>query len=1230
MILRPPQPWSSALKRLSILGAFIFFAQLLAPARAGAVQLFIESAFVHAKNANCVVEVFNGVPRFRCPPITPVPPDPASGTGGSDACTGVAAASCTDLCLNNPAPNRCPSVGPCDPTLPGCNQGVQGGIGNQYGNISNDPEINFDTELAATTCRTRMQANGVTPGNPAPLVSGDTINNICNASVFLCAGVGYGNDDTTSNPSIAIDSIEFEVFKFLNGTNPNDSGSAPPLRTYFIDAPGVLPSNSTSASDGPLGPFCVLWDGSYNIQGSMGKTNGIFGFRGTVLTNQTGASGNIQISAVRSYPSGATFDGLYGGGSLGNDTAQQPLLVNVNNVHVISSSPTLVGNITPIPAQPYNIFYRLSKDATMYITIEQPNDPLSGVGNPLYVRTVLNGQARVGEGIPAGSLSNGDSWNGRADNGDLMPSGAYLATLQAFSRDQWGDDLSVPTTVQMGLDPLQITDIRVTPLSSGSTSLAVLAYVLTEPATVFIDIYPPGVQFCPVAVGASFVPPLVNLSQSALDQLPPLPPKNLNPSLGDCAGNLIPANPVKRIQTQQNARVSVVNFWDARDQTGNEVPDGDYVFVIYAALPSQNGFLFNGGSALCPTATCTDRRIWTSTAKSGFIVIDRGFVGISQVQPQSAILGSSPAVAGLNPFRFSYSLSRDAIVNMAVFDGTGQRMVRHLVVNETRPGNGFPNTEVWPDGTDDNGLMVSSGTYLIQLTATDPNFPTMVSTTTALFPVDLWRIADLNTVPILGGASDFVLVSYQLSQPMFITLNIYSPGTVIVGSSATWPPCLDPAGGTCSQVLTSPAGVPGSAPAVPITQIKGLRTGRLRITEQWDGRDVNGLTIPDGQYVYTLLAISSTTPTYFASDRTYGTVVVNRGLITINPFTVTPDIPTMFASSETITLHPYTIAYSVNRQSSVTIQILNTSVPPAIVRNIIVGQVRQNGILLQETWDGRDTFGNFPPSGFYLVRAFANDVASQLNTPATAQVTIGYDPLRIYDVAVTPLSLGQGGSSIFFQVSEPMKVAVKIYRPGTSFDLQQNPSPPDGISLVKRIIGTEPARVQIEDVWDGTDFTFTKVPDGTYKFLIVGSTASAAIDNVTGNILNYSALADDKVVDDLPVVRNGSLDPTGDFERNSFVYPNPVTAPSATISIYSPMQADIKLDIYNVAGQLVLQQDLGQVAPSYIAGNTTYVWAKANQAGRTVARGIYFVVVRLEDTLGGKTVLQTVKRVLIP
>ena len=1217
-----------SLRRFGAL-ALLWAASLVVPARVGAVQIFIQQAFVHRNNSNCIAENRNGVVRFRCPQMPVI--NPAFFPSGPPA--GVAAGVA--------------SQSPCEnPTNAGdvCRVAT---ITSGFGNISNDPEIQFDRKQDADACKTAFNVAGKALGGAngnGPFPPGTMYTNMCNTDVFLCGAVGYGTADTSSD--LAVDNISFELFKFQDGSNPLDPGSTPPLRTFFIDAPGALPGNGaspggnlnawmcgkdttgtatvgtnqnpTSDACSALGPFCVLWDGSVNIQGQFGKTNGVYGFRMATQTNQTGASGNVQITAVRAYPSGATFDANPACGVAGCPVTQKPITVDVTNVHVIRSSPSLVGTITPVPTEPYNLFYRLSKDATMFITIAGVNS--NGILTP--IRSILpGGQTRVGEGTPNGSLSNGDSWNGRMDNGDFAPPGNYVAVFQAASSDQFGQDLSAATTLQIGLDPLQITDIRVQPLVEGSTSLAVLDYVLTEPSTVYIDVYPPGTQFCGLGVNVNAAP---DVAASATD--PTIAAKDFQPKLGDCTGGGSVAPLIKHITEVKQARQRVVNFWDGRAVDGTVMADGDYVFVMYASMPSQNGFGFGAGGPASP-----DKRIWTSQAKSGFLPVVRGFVAISQVTPATSVMGSSPAVAGLNPFLFRYSLSRDAIVTLKIFDSTGVNLIKTVVNGLSRPGL-FGNVDRWDDGKDDNGVMVDSGTYMAELTAYDPLQPSKVSRTTALFPVNLLRITDVFTTPLLNGASDLLTVSYQLSQPMNVYLNIYPPGTVVKNTLTTWPPCAPtfPTPVPCASI-TDPVGVS----QYPIVQIHGYRSGRLKITEQWDGRDNNGLIVPDGQYVFVLSAQSTATArvgvSMFPPDHTLGTLTVQRGQILFPTFAVNPDVPTLFNSSNTITLHPFTVQYSLTRQSSVTIQVLNTNIPPQIIRTVIAGEVRQNGILLQDIWDGRDDKGNFPPQGFYIVRALATDVAAQLSSGSTAQVTISYDPIRIYDVAVSPVKLDTPGSTIFYQVSEPMKVGIKIYRPGTFFDPQGNPSPPEAQSLVKRIVGVRAARVQIEDTWDGTDLRLTPVPDGGYKFKIVGSTDVKAIDDVTGNILNASALSLDRPVDEIPVTRGASLDPQGDFERNSFVYPNPVTTANATFQLYMPFQGHLRMRLHTISGELVFDKDFGEVPPSFSSGGPLiFPWNRSNQAGRPLARGIYFMVLRAEETLGGKTVLQTVKKLLIP
>ncbi|MDD5656179.1 MAG: hypothetical protein PHF00_02880 [Elusimicrobia bacterium] len=1070
-----------------------------------------------------------------------------------------------------------------------------------HGVISNQPNIEFERLEDVNGINGGYDCYGNFPANPP---RGTTDHNYCNNDVFLCAAIGYNNPNDTS---VALDEVSYEVFKFQDGSNPLDPASTPPLRTYFMDAPGILAANSNSTANGVKGPYCILFDGSTNVQGEFGKTNGQYGFRVTVKTNQTGASGNITITAQRAYPAGVTLDNDFVSctASPPNDgcyVQQKPISVDVTNVHLVRSSATVVGQITGVYAEPYNITYRLSKDATMYIRIHDSNPPFP------VIRSLVSGLPRSGEGTPSGTMINGDAWNGRHDNGDLMPPGVYLASLQALSRDQWGRDLSFATTRQLGIDPLQITDIRVQPLLGGSTSLAVLSYMLTEPATVYIEIYPPDTQFCGDALN--------RIDDPALDTggLP----KNLNPRASDCGGAAVA--PIRRISEVKQGRLAVVSFWDGRDEQGNVVcTDGNYVFVMYASLPSQNGKPYGDPPNLA------DRRIWTSQAKSGLLPVLRGFVGVSQISPGTTVIGSSPAIAGLNPFVFRYSLGREGVVNMKVFDNTGTRLVKTLLQNTVRPGL-FANQERWEDAVDDSGFWVGSGTYIAQLTAADPLCPMKVSTVSAQFPVDLFRITDVMSTPLLSGASDTVTLSYQLSQAMNTAWNIYPAGAVIKNSTGTWPPCNSITPGLCWQVESSQG-----QPVAPLITIKGMRPGRMRITEYWDGRDANGMFVPDGNYVFTLTAQSTTTPKFFASDKIYGSVTVGRGSIIFTSFRVDPDVPALYNSSTTITLHPYTISYALTRQSSVTIQILNSAISPQVVRTVVDGSVREAGLLLEEVWDGRDDRGNFMPSGFYLVRAVAEDVASQLSSGSTAQLTISYDPLRIYDVAVAPLRNDSGGAQFFYQVSETMKVALKIYRPGTVFDPNGNHSPPEKVSLVKRIVGVRPARTEIIETWDGTDLRSSLATDGNYRFKIVGSTDINAIDSLTGNVLNPTALSLDRPIDEIPVVRNESLDPAADFENNTYIYPNPISGDSAHFVIFTPFQAKAKLKVFTMNGDLVLDKEFPETAANTYFNDplTGFAWDRKNQGGRRLARGVYYALIRVEETLGGKNVLQTVKRFLI-
>ena len=954
--------------------------------------------------------------------------------------------------------------------------------------------------------------------------------------------------------AFGVDELTFEVFKFGAGANPLDPASTPPIRTIALynvgTCPGVNYPNEENV--GPNnGNFCAAFDASYNLNGIFGKTNGQFGFRAKVRTNQVSATaGNISIEQTSAYPG----------------ENQKPISVDVINVHTVRSSPTVVGRLTGVAAQPYNILYRLSKDASATIKIFSTEDAVFTTP----VRTIVNDAPRVGEGTPDGTMTNGDFWDGRDDTGSMMPSGVYAAFINAKGYDYFGLDTSYGATTYISLDPLQITDIGIKPLGPSSTDMATLSYMLTEAATVYVDIYTPGTTFATT---------------------------NTSPPVATTGALL------RRFVSQEDRRKNIVTVWDGRDSSGSPVCDGDYVYAIYAELPSVRGA---GGS------------VRTNKTYVGTLPVARGAV-VAFLTPSSTVIGSSPSVAGLDPFYFRYTPSRDAYVSLNIKNMNGSTVVRNIMTNEMRFAN-FSNREIW-DGKDNSGYYVSSGSYLAELVTTDPFqcAALKTSTVTAVIPVHMFRTMDLITTPLLGGTSDSARLTFQMSQAMYMKLDIYPVTTVI--NPSVWPPTVA---------------------ATPVYTVEGIRPGRFKITEYWDGRDVNGRLVADGRYPFTLLAYSTgTAQVMYSTDKTYGYVDVSRGKIIFTGFDVIPSIPTMYNSSDTVTLPPYEIDYSVTRQAYVTVRILDNGIERVVVTD---DAVRDGDMIYRDYWDGKDENGNFvEPSGRnhqYDVQITAQDIDSLLTSMATVQMTIEVDPLRIYDVSIIPLTL-DSPAVVSYQVSEPMKVVTKIFKPGTSMPFGSQ-DPPRG--LVKRIIGVRPARTQITEYWDGTDLTLSKVPDGNYGFKVYASTDSDAISSIDGIVTSDALLSPDIITANIPVMRGGTEDLCGDFANETFFAPNPYDGTNGWFKIPIIINGWASLKMYNIAGDLVYKRDFGDLNNPRESGNNVdggggqcsitqsheACWPKVNSYGRTVAPGVYFAVIRFQATEGTRDVCQVIKKILIP
>ena len=564
--------------------------------------------------------------------------------------------------------------------------------------------------------------------------------------------------------------------------------------------------NNDGQPSGSEIPFCAAWDGSYDIAGEFGKSNGDFAFRATVATDFPGdnvAVDKIEFNSTIAYPG----------------ENQIPIQVDVTNVHTVRSTPTVVGDITAVPAQPYTFAYRLSKDADVRIAIfDASSDDSAQYGTEAStltvttkVRTLVDWQPRVGEGIKGvesdKQIVESDSWDGRSDSGMLLPAGNYIAAIQAKTKDEWpGTDFSRAVTRQVSLDPLKLTDIAVTGLNKKSTAYASISYVPTEASKVYWNIYTPGTTFAGTNSGTN----TINTNSSQ--------PTGTAPKLVDGTGTLVYSSAEDR-----TSRMNFTSKWDglcgveggctrtyAKGEKmsdgstcpnatcteqfayGAPMPDGNYVYVLWAEIP-YNGCYYNalGGNANTPRfdagAACTANAannnkqftgVKTLSYYTGQVAIERGFVDIT-IQPVSySTVGSSPTAYGLDPFIFKYSIVREANVVAKVTNSAG------VDVKYLTPKTGITqvaqqmNTLSW-DGRDDQGRMVTPGTYMFVVESKDAMFPSVTNKASAVFPVDMYRVVDVATTDVYGDSAAKATISYMLSKAMNVQINIYNKDVVI-------------------------------------------------------------------------------------------------------------------------------------------------------------------------------------------------------------------------------------------------------------------------------------------------------------------------------------------------------------------------------------------------------------------------------------------------------------------
>ena len=466
------------------------------------------------------------------------------------------------------------------------------------------------------------------------------------------------------------------------------------------------------------------------------------------------------------------------------------------------------------------------------------------------VRTLVDWQPRTGEGMKGTDkdtqISDFDSWDGRNDDGLLLPAGNYLASIQAKSQDEWpGIDFSRAVTRQVSLDPLKLTDVQVMGLNKKSTAYATISYVPTEPSTVYWEVYTPGTRFvtqdmdddqgnavsavltnssAPTGTGPTLASEATNVTGTLVYRSAEQKSGRMNYTQrwdGTCQatktnddGTVVPANCVRYYTyNERKSNGSICKTTTGCQETfayGAPMPDGNYVYVLWAEVP-YNGCYHNASATKHDATTGTTTSSYYGTPgfepnkkceysaennnkyftgvktlryTVGTLELERGLVGITMQPASYATLGSSPTAYGLDPYIFKYSLDRDAQV-IATVENTAGVIVKHLTLQEGEPNVAAQlNTLTW-DGRDDQGRMVYPGTYMFRVKAMDAMFPAMSNEAIEVFPVDMYRVVDVSTTDVYGDSNAKATISYHLSKTMNAQVNIYNKDVVIPHYNST-------------------------------------------------------------------------------------------------------------------------------------------------------------------------------------------------------------------------------------------------------------------------------------------------------------------------------------------------------------------------------------------------------------------------------------------------------------
>jgi flagellar hook assembly protein FlgD len=231
--------------------------------------------------------------------------------------------------------------------------------------------------------------------------------------------------------------------------------------------------------------------------------------------------------------------------------------------------------------------------------------------------------------------------------------------------------------------------------------------------------------------------------------------------------------------------------------------------------------------------------------------------------------------------------------------------------------------------------------------------------------------------------------------------------------------------------------------------------------------------------------------------------------------------------------------------------------------------------------------------------------AGTSSSPYVISQLVTFNSVDIHNVSVTP-SVSASGADTF-----PYAISYTLAKEANVTATISNSSN----TVVSTLLSNQAqAASTMTFTWNGQTTAGTPVPLGVYTLTI-----NATDPAVSGSI----AITRTRTII-VQSLAGAAGDPQAQFESNTFVYPNPVRNGQGTFQLEAVRDGtNLSIRVYTLTGTLVWEQHFYGLSAGTIE---TIPWNVTNESGRKLGRGLYYYVVREDDSVG---TLQTVKKMAI-